>query len=316
MKKAFPLLKPILLSCSFICFCLFSPNVIAQDRFAKVEITTERINDSLFVLKGAGGNIGLSIGADGVFMIYDQYAPLSEKIEKAIAKLTKDKVKYLINTHWHGDHTGGNENFRAAGAIVFAHENVYKRMSTDQLMKAFGRKVPASPAGALPMISFASDLHFNLNGEAILAFHLHNAHTDGDAAVYFTKSNVIHMGDTYFQNRFPFIDLSSGGSVDGLLKSINQVLFLIDDETVVIPGHGSLSTKKEMTAYRDVIMTVRDRVKMAIAKGMSLEEIQASNPSKEFDETWGSGFIKPAKFVDIIYTDLTKDQVAKTEEKE
>ncbi len=274
----------------------------------EVEVKVEKVNGTVYMLTGKGGNIGVSVGDDGVFMIDGQYADMSTKILAAIKSITGQGLKYLINTHWHGDHVGGNENMSKEGAVVVAHENVRKRMSTEQLMKAFSKTVPAAPEAARPAITFTNDLTMYLNGETIHLMHVHNAHTDGDAFVYFTESNVLHMGDCYFNGRYPFIDLSSGGSIDGVIKAANQALFLIDDDTKIIPGHGSLSNKKELTAYRNVLMTIRDRVKAAIADGKTLDEIKAAKLSEEYDAEWGTGFINSDTLVDFIYTDLTREE--------
>ena len=280
-------------------------SLYAQDK--PIEITVEQLSESVHMLTGKGGNIGVSVGEDGVFMIDGQFADMSEKIITAVKTISGKELKYLINTHWHGDHTGGNENFNKQGAVIVAHENVHKRMSTDQLMKAFSRTVKASPVAARPVITFTEDLTMYLNGEKILIFHVHNAHTDGDAMVYFTESNVLHMGDCYFNGRYPFIDLSSGGSIDGIIKAANQALFIVDEETKIIPGHGKLSNKKELTAYRNVLMVIRDRVKKAIEEGKTLEEIKAAKLSKEYDKEWGAGFINSDALVDFIFTDLTRE---------
>jgi len=289
---------------SIIILCFFYNNTFAQRDFSKVEIKTEKVADNIYMLVGSGGNIGVLVGEDGVFMIDSQYSPLSEKISKAIAELSDQPVKILFNTHWHGDHTGGNENFGKKDALIVAHENVKARMSTEQ-KRPFNRTTPAAPKVAQPAITFDKEMTFHLNGEDILIFHFHHGHTDGDAIVYFPKSNVIHMGDTYFKGRYPYVDLGSGGSVDGVLKTINEVIFLADDDTKIIPGHGSLSNREELIEYRNVIMLIRDRVKKAIASGMTLEEVKASNLTKEFDEDWGAGFIKPGRLMDIFYSDFS-----------
>ncbi len=296
---------PVIAFVLMLTFCTTS-SLNAQDK--PVEITVEQLSGSVHMLTGKGGNIGVSVGEDGVFMIDGQFADMSEKILRAVKAISGKDLKYLINTHWHGDHTGGNENFSKEGAVIVAHENVHKRMSTDQLMKAFGRTVKASPESARPVITFTEDLTMYLNGEKILIFHVHNAHTDGDAMVYFTESNVLHMGDCYFNGRYPFIDIGSGGSIDGIIKAANHALFLINDETKIIPGHGKQSNKKELTAYRDVLMVIRDRVKKAIEEGKTLEEIKAAKLSEEYDEDWGGGFINSDKLVDFIYTDFSREE--------
>jgi len=290
---------------SLLLFVLFLPLFSFCQNMEDVEITTEKLTDNIYALFGRGGNIGLCVGEDGAILIDDQYAPLTEKISAAIAEITDKPVKFLINTHWHGDHTGGNENFGKKGALIFAQENVRNRMSKEQLREPERPNVPASPKVALPVVTFKEDLTFHLNGEEILVFHIHHAHTDGDAIVYFPKSNVIHMGDTFFNGRFPFIDLNSGGGVDGMIRAANKVLFLADDETKIIPGHGKVAGKPELRTFRDMLLSVRDRVKKAIKDGKSLEEIKTAGLTKEY-EGWGSGFINPERFMEILYTDLSK----------
>ncbi len=275
----------------------------AQDRFAKVEIKTEKLTDNMYVLFGAGGNIGVLVGEDGVIMIDDQFAPLSEKISAAIAKISNQPIKYLLNTHWHGDHSGGNENFAKKGAMILAHQNVRKRMS-EGMTRSPERVTPPAPEIALPVITFSDDLSLHLNGEDILAIHVHNAHTDGDAQMYFPKSNVLHTGDTYFKGRWPFIDIQSGGSIDGYIKAVNHALFLVDDETQIIPGHGSMSNRAELSAWRDVLATVRTRIKMAMSKGQSLADIKGSDVLKEWED-YGGGFINNETFIETVYKSLS-----------
>ena len=287
---------------------LFLSNPLLAQDWNEVEIKTEKLTASVYMLTGRGGNIGLCVGNDGVYMIDSQYAPLSEKIKAAIAAISDKAVRFVLNTHWHGDHSGGNENMAKSGAIIIAHENVRKRMSKEQFIKAFSKAVPASPEAAMPVITFSDDFTTYANGEAILLFHVHNAHTDGDAIVYLPKSNVIHMGDTFFNGMFPFIDMSSGGSIDGVIKTANRVLFLCDEETKIIPGHGPLGNKKDLMAYRDMLMTVRDRVKQAIKAGMTYEEIKAANLATDLDDDWKSESRDGNSFVDLIYTDLSREE--------
>ncbi len=288
-------------------FFLLIPVLLLGQDPDKVEIIPQKLTDNIYMIKGSGGNLGLMIGPEGTLLIDSQFAPLSEKIKTTIKTLTDSPVKYLLNTHWHGDHTGGNENFAKDGALIIAHDNVYKRKSTDQI-RPFGRSTDAAPKLAQPVISFNDHLSMHINGENIMMLHDHVGHTDGDAIVYFPESNVIHMGDTYFQGKYPYIDLGSGGDVESLLKSLNRTLFLCDDETQIIPGHGNLSNRGELKNYRDMIQEVFTRVKQAMGAGLSLVEIQNSNPTKNFDEVYDGGFIKKDKFVEIIFKNLDKGE--------
>jgi cyclase len=277
----------------------------AQD-FDAVEVKVTKVAQGVYMLTGAGGNLGLCAGKDGAFLIDDQYAPLTGKIQAAIATVTDEPVKFVLNTHWHGDHTGGNENLGKAGAVIFAHENVRRRMSTEQFTAAFNDTTPASAPGALPMVTFTDAVTFHMNGEDIRVFHVDNAHTDGDAMIHFPKANVLHMGDVYFNGLFPYIDVSAGGSVKGMLGAIEIALNLADENTAIIPGHGPLSNREELTAYRDMLSTVAERMIDEIKAGKSLEEVLAMKPTAEFDETLGGKWLTPDQFVSILYSDLSR----------
>ena len=271
----------------------------AQD-FSKVEIAATRLGDTLYMLRGAGGNIGLSAGDDTVFIVDDQFAPLTPKITAAIAKISPKPVQFVLNTHWHGDHTGGNENLGKAGAIIVAHENVRKRLSTDQFIDLIKSKEKALPKAGLPVVTFATSLNFHLNGEDIHVVHAPRAHTDGDAIVHFPKSDVVHMGDIFWNGLNPFVDYSSGGSITGVIAACTQVLATTTDKTRFIPGHGPLGTRAELQAYRDMLSTIAGRVQQALAEGKTDEEIVQLAPSREFDEKWGKAYLKPEKFVGSI----------------
>jgi glyoxylase-like metal-dependent hydrolase (beta-lactamase superfamily II) len=278
---------------------------LSQD-FSKVEIRTTKLGESTYMMEGAGGNLGLSIGEDAVFLIDDQFAPLTERIQAAIAKLTSKPVRFVLNTHWHGDHTGGNENFGKSGAIVVAHENVRSRMSTEQFIELMKMTEKASPKAALPIVTFASSVTFHLNGDEIRVFHVPKAHTDGDAIVHFVKSDVVHMGDVYFNGMYPFIDTSSGGSIRGVISACDRALAIVGDATKVIPGHGPLSNKAELKAYRDMLVGVAERIGKLVAEGRKAEDIVAANPTAEFDGKWGAGFMKPPRFVQMVVMDLQR----------
>ena len=278
---------------------------LAQD-FSKYEVRSQKLTDRIYMLTGAGGNLGLSVGEDAVFLIDDQYAPMTEKIRAAIAAITPQPVRFVLNTHWHGDHTGGNENFGKAGSIIVAHENVRKRMASRQLNEFFKSETPASPRGALPVVTFDGVVSFHMNGEEIRGIHVPRAHTDGDTIVHFLGSDVIHMGDVYFNGLYPFIDTASGGSVEGTIAACDQVLKVATDRTRIIPGHGPLSNAAELKAYRDMLATVLARVKKLVAEGRSAEEIGAAGVTKEFDEKWGKGFMPPARFATSVALDVAK----------
>lgn len=275
----------------------------AQRNFDDVEIKTEKVTDNIYVLFGAGGNIGLAVGEDAAYLIDDQYAPLSEKIMAAVREVTNKPMKFLVNTHWHGDHTGGNANFSQAGTILVAHEAVRKRLGSPS--ERNGQTRPASPEAALPEITFTDELTLHLgNGQSMHVMHVNNAHTDGDSYIYFPQANVIHMGDNFANGGFPFIDLNSGGDIEGFIKNLNMALFIVDDQTRIIPGHGPVTNRKTLQAYRDMLETLRNRVNTARQSGKSLEQTIAMGLSKEWDADFGTGFINSEGIITAIYKSL------------
>ena len=281
----------------------------AQQDPATVEIQTIPLNSGVYMLMGDGGNIAISVGEDGVFMVDDQFAPLSDKIKAAIAKLTDQPVKFIVNTHWHFDHVGGNENFAKGGTVIVAHNNVRKRMATEQFIEAFQRTVPPSPKAALPMVTFFDGTTFHMNGQTIGVQHTQiPAHTDGDSIIYFEEANVLHAGDTYFNGLYPFIDSSSGGSLVGMISAVETMLKFTNDQTKIIPGHGPLSNKKQLTEYLVLLNHVQAKVNDALASGMSLDAFLASKPTAKYDDTWGKAFLSPEKFLTIVYRDAEKRQ--------
>ena len=290
-------------------FALATPALASSQNFDAVEIETQYVASGVYMLIGQGGNIGLFVGDDGVFLIDDQYAPLTDKILAAIGAITSEPVRFVFNTHWHGDHTGGNENLGGAGALIVAHENVRARLSMDQVLERIGREPasnPAAPDGALPVITFAEDVTFHLNGDELYAFHVANAHTDGDAIVHFRRANVVHMGDTFFRDRFPFIDTATGGSIDGMIAASGAALALMDAGTMVIPGHGALSTREDLRAYRDALKSMRDAVAALMEEGHSLERIQDSRPIRDQAEAWGQNEAAERNFVATIHHGLAR----------
>jgi glyoxylase-like metal-dependent hydrolase (beta-lactamase superfamily II) len=251
------------------------------------------------MLTGKGGNIGIFVGQDNVFMIDDQFAPLSDKITKAISTLTDMSISILFNTHMHGDHTGGNANFNSKTTTVVAHDNVRKSLKKRLLEN---NKLDSK---ILPEVSFSDDITFYDGDETIMAFHVHNAHTNGDAMVYFLNNNVLHMGDTYFSGRYPFIDLKNGGSVEGYINAQKKALLLINDETKIIPGHGRPSNKKELESYVNMLVYVKEKVLSEIKIGKSLEEVSDNTDLlSAYDETHGDGFINPKRMRETFYKSL------------
>jgi cyclase len=295
---------PLLLAVFAAIAALTGPPASAQG-FDTVQIRTERLADGVYALHGRGGNIGLAIGPDAVFVVDDQFAPLTPKILAAIGKLTDRPVRFVLNTHWHFDHTGGNENMGKAGALLVAHDNVRRRMSTRQFIEFIKREeLPASP-GALPVVTFNDAVTFHINGDEVMAIHLPAAHTDGDAAVYFRRANVVHMGDVYVAS-YPLVDISSGGSLSGLVRGVDRVLGLINDSTRVIPGHGTVSNRGSLRAYRDMLATIRDRIHQQVKAGATLEQIIASKPTADFDAKWEGSFVKAADLIRFAYADATR----------
>ncbi|MBX2816372.1 MAG: MBL fold metallo-hydrolase [Saprospiraceae bacterium] len=276
----------------------------AQRNFDDVEIKIHPVTQDIYMLEGAGGNIGVLVGEDGVLIVDTQYGPLSEKITAAIRTLSDGEIRYVANTHFHGDHSGGNKNFANAGAQIIAHENVRKRMSEEQ-KRPYGPATPAAPESARPILTYTDEFGLIFNNQRIMMIHVDDAHTDGDAFVYFPETDVLHLGDTYFQGRYPYIDLHSGGSIDGMINAANTALFLAGKNTKIIPGHGALSNADELQEYRDVLMHLRREVAAGIAAGKSLEDIQKMKPGAETDAGWGAAFIGPERIIKIIYDSLT-----------
>jgi cyclase len=289
----------------FSFFCYVGFNSFAQQGMDTAEIKTIKINDHMNMLQWSGaGNMLLLSGKDGNILIDDQFAPLTQKINAAIQAVNPSNVKFLFNTHYHGDHSGGNANFAKMGATIFAHKNVRARLTADSTKLKFAKLSKPEPSEAWPVITYSEGMNMYLNGENVIIFHVDNAHTDGDALFYFPKSNIIHTGDCFMKDKFPFIDRSSGGSVDGWIKAVGQVLSMIDDNTVIIPGHGDLANKKDYKAVRDVVAGLRDGVVKAIMQGKNIDQTLALNLTKDFDTTFGAGFIKGDALIKTIFGEL------------
>ncbi|MDJ0787704.1 MAG: MBL fold metallo-hydrolase [Myxococcota bacterium] len=275
-------------------------------RDAEVRIETVEVAPGLHVLYGRGGNIAVSTGSDGPLIIDDQFAPLHGKIVAAIEALQPGPVRFVINTHWHADHTGGNEAFGEAGALIVAHDNVRKRMKAGQVSQLTGRTTPPAPEGALPVLTFDANNTLYWNDETIRLEHVPAAHTDGDTLVWFERANTIHMGDTLFNGQYPFIDVGSGGSIDGLIRVVDSVLGRIDATTKVIPGHGKLADKADLEAYRAMLVDVRERVREAQAAGEDRDAWIATAPLADLEPEFGGGFLKGEQLLFLVWESLAK----------
>jgi len=263
---------------------LVCPALGSAQNFDDVQIRTTRVTESIYMLQGSGGNIAVSIGDDGTFIVDDQFAPLTDKIVAAIAELTDHPVDFVVNSHWHYDHTDGNENFGRAGALIVAHDNSRRRMATDQIVSLSDRFQGAYAEVGLPKITFMESMRFYYNNNTVDVFYTGPGHTDGDAQVYFRDSNVIHTGDMFVRYGLPFIDQPNGGTTDGMIEALWSIAGQINDDTVIIPGHGQLSTRADLLEYRMMLVTIRGRIKDQIARGRSIDQVVASNPARGYAE--------------------------------
>jgi glyoxylase-like metal-dependent hydrolase (beta-lactamase superfamily II) len=272
-----------------------------QQDFSKVEVKAQHVAGNVHMLTGAGGNIGLSVGPDGVLIVDDQYAPLVPRIRAAIATVTNQPVRFVLNTHWHVDHVGGNADF-AKDATLVAHDNVRQRLAEGH-PGIRGRVVPPAQAEALPVITFDQSLTFHFNGEPIRALHFPRGHTDGDVIVFFPKSNVVHMGDLFVTYGLPFVDVASGGSLLGTIDGVEKAMAAVPDDVKVIPGHGPVSSKADVLAFAAMLRDCVRLVEQAMQKGQSLQQMQEAGVLAKYDHL-GKGSIKTASFVELIYNEL------------
>ena len=272
------------------------PALASAQNFDDVEIRAIPVTENIYMLTGSGGNIGVSIGDDGTIIVDDQFAPLTDTIVAAIAQLTDNPVSFVVNSHFHYDHTDGNENFGRAGALIVAQDNSRQRMATDQVLSGSNRPQPAYEEVGLPKITFMESMRFYYNDNTIDIIHTGPGHTDGDAQVYFRDSNVIHTGDMFVRYGLPYIDHGNGGSLDGMIDALWAIAGLIDDQTIIIPGHGQLSRRTDLLEFRAMLATIRDRIKSGIARGLSVEQVIASNPARGYAEPGGGtpGWVPPA----------------------
>lgn len=276
-----------------------------EDRFADVVIETTPLAEGLAMLTGAGGNLAVAWDDDGAFLVDDQYAPLTGRILAAIDELTDQPVRFVLNTHWHGDHTGGNENLAGEGGLIFSHANVRRRLSTDQFTAFFDRTTQAAPAGALPVVTFTDSLGFHLAGGEVRVFHVPHAHTDGDGVVHFVDRDVIHAGDVVFFGLYPYIDVAAGGSIDGVIEAVRTIRAMCGEETRIIPGHGPLLTPPQLDDYLAMLTGVREAVAAAVAEGATdLAAVQAVRPADPWDEIWGQAWLTSDQFVELVHSSL------------
>jgi glyoxylase-like metal-dependent hydrolase (beta-lactamase superfamily II) len=294
MRKLLPLLL----------LCLIAVSATAQTDFSKVEMKATKVAGNVYMLVGAGGNIGVSVGTDGILIVDDQFAPLADKIRAALKGIDQGKLRFILNTHWHGDHTGSNAQFGPEATII-AHDNVRKRLSTEQKIPFFKSTVPASPKEALPVITFNHSLSVHFNGEDIRAIHYPNGHTDGDSVIFFTTSNVVHLGDDFFSGTFPFVDVDNGGNVVGLAKNIGEIITKIPAGAKLIPGHGPLSTIDDLKTYHRMLLETTDVVRKKVAAGKTLDQIKTEGLAEEW-KSWGTGFIKTDQWIELIHISLTR----------
>lgn len=265
------------------------------------EISSQKITDQIYMITGKGGNIGIFVGKDGTFVIDDKFAPLTDQILEAIKSVGGDTPKYLLNTHFHGDHTGGNENIGNLGTIIISHDNVRERLQAGSFIKAFDMKTPPAQKAALPVITFSQDMHLHINGETVTAIHAPLAHTDGDSFVYFEKANVLHAGDIFFNGFYPFIDAANGGSVSGVIGAVESILAITNADTKIIPGHGPLANRMQLQAYKDMLITAHANLLALKKQGLTAEQAIEREPLKSLDEKWGGAMFSSKRWIEVVY---------------
>jgi len=273
----------------------------ARNTAASATITVHRLRGNISVLMGAGGNIAVLPGSDGKLLIDAGFAGARPKIAEALAGVSSDPIKNLINTHWHFDHTDGNDWLHSAGATILAHENTRKYLSTATRVDGWAFRFARSPAGALPGEVFSTERTLELNGANIALKYYGPAHTDSDISVHFTKADIIHVGDTFWNGYYPFIDYSTGGSIDGMIRATEANLTKVTDKMIVIPGHGAIGDKSQLASYRDLLAAVRDKVAALKKQGKTLDEIVAAKPTAAWDAKWGGGFMNPRMFTGLVF---------------
>jgi glyoxylase-like metal-dependent hydrolase (beta-lactamase superfamily II) len=296
-------LRPFLASAFAVLAIILTAPYFAQE--PGVEYIATPLSSTVTMIKGKGGNIAVSSRQDGVFIIDDQLKPLTDQLLASIAEVSEQPIRFVINTHYHGDHVGGNETLGGAGSVIIAHDNVRQRMTSEQFSNFMNSTTPAWPQDSLPVVTFNDQVTLHLNGEAVTVTHVPHGHTDGDSIVHFPDSNVLHMGDIYFNGLYPYIDLDGGGSIQGMIAAVELGVGMADSETRIIPGHGPLSDLNGLQEYHAFLTKARDNVQALIDQGMSLQQAIEANPTAEWDETLGKVWIKPEQLVIFIYNSLT-----------
>lgn len=274
----------------------------AEDK--PVEFNTFQLSDSVYMLRGQGGNVGVSDGEDGLFIIDDQVRPVTKELLQAIRKISGKPIKIVVNTHYHADHVGGNEAIGGAGALIIAHDNIRRRMTTEQVSIFMNETTLPYAKDALPLVTFNDRISLHMNGETVTAYHVPSGHTDGDSIIHFPVSNVIHMGDMFFNGLYPYVDLDAGGSIQGLVAAADLALSMADDSTRIIPGHGPLGVTDDLRNYRDYLVQAIANVQELVDQDMTLEQVIAAKPTGEWDEELGKIWITPPQFVTFIYNSL------------
>lgn len=280
------------------------PQATAPAAEQRAEFQTQLVRPGLYVVAGAGTNVAVWTGADGTVLVDDGLATLAPQLLETVGRIADGPLRLVVNTHWHPDHAGGNELAARSGAIVVAHERARASMGTAHVSDEYGVRIPASPHAALPVVTFPDELALTLNGDRLVVSHADAAHTGGDAIVWWENANVVHLGDVYCNGSYPFVDLANGGSLAGMVAAVEGVLSRADADTVVIPGHGPLSGREELVAYRDMLVAAGRRVRELVEQGGNLEQVLAARPTQALDDRWGKGPVTPERFVRVLYEDL------------
>jgi cyclase len=278
----------------------------------EMEVKTIKLTENVYILEGAGGNVAAFVWDEGVLLVDDKLAAASPRVKAAVAAISPKPIRFVVNSHWHRDHSGGNEALAGDGSVIVAHENVRRRMSVEGFVAVFGRKVPASPPKALPVVTFTRGVSFHLGGEEISVVPVDPAHTDGDSVVRFRKANVLHMGDCYLSGSFPVVDSSNGGSFTGLIAAADTALGMLDARTRIIPGHGPIAGEGDLRQWREMLATIYDRVRKSVAAGRSLEQVKAEQPAREWDESFPRSFVTSDHVLEEAYRAATSSRQGPT----